>query len=95
LSHVIAWLSVGRSKSDRAGRSAAQQVLLEYSKGVNHRQQLQDMCRIVLLRQSQLAALVRHWVLVPLVVLLRQDRRHCDVACIRRQHRAAGRVEGA
>jgi hypothetical protein len=38
-----------------AGRSAAQQVVPEYSKGVNHRQQLQDMCWIVPLRRSQLA----------------------------------------
>ena len=67
----------------------------EHAQRVYHRQQLEDMRRVVLLRRRQLAALVRHRVMLPLVVWLRQDRRHGDVARVRRQHRTAGRIKGA
>ena len=78
-----------------ARRTRRPDIVPERAQRVDHRQKLEDMRRVVLLRRRQLAAFVRHWVLVPLVVRLCQDRRHSDVARIRRQNRAAGRIEGA
>ncbi len=101
LRHVIAWLSVRRSKSESdqqpAGRGApaTQQVVPEHAQRVYHRQQFEDLCRIVMLRHRQLAVFVRHRVLVPLVVWLREDRRDGDIARVCRQHRAAGWGEDA
>ena len=74
---------------------AAQEVVPEHAQRVYHCQQLEDMRQVVLLRRRQLAALVRHRVLVPLVVWLRQDRRDSNVARVRREHSALGRVEVA
>ncbi len=56
-----------------------------------------DVRRVGPLRRRHMAVLVRHrdLVLVPLAVQLRQDRGEANVAWARRQHRAAGRVEGA
>jgi hypothetical protein len=66
-------------------------ILPEHTQRVHHRQQLEDMRRVVPLRRRQLAALVRHRVMVPLVVRLRQDRGNGNIAGVRRQHSAVGR----
>ena len=71
------------------------QVVSKRAQRVHHREQREDLRRVVPLRRCQLAALVRHRMLVALVIRLRQDRGNRDVACVRRQHRAAGRVKGA
>ena len=79
----------------RPRRPASQQVVPKRGKCIHHRAQFEDMRRVAPLRRSQPAALVRNRVLVPRVVRLRQYRRKVDVACVRRQRRAAGRVESA
>ena len=65
------------------------------AQAVYHRKQFEDVRRVVPLRRRQLAALVRHRMLVTLVIRLRQDRGNRDVACVRRQHLSAGRIKGA
>ena len=82
----------------RPRRPASQQVVPKRGKCMHHRAQFDDVRRVAPQpppRRSQPAALVRNRVLVPRVVRLRQYRRKVDVACVRRQRRAAGRVESA
>ncbi len=53
------------------------------------------MRRVVPRARRQLAALVGNWVLQALIVRLRQDRRHRNVARVRSQHGQPTRVESA
>ena len=55
-----------------------------------YRKQLEDVRLVVPLRRRQLVALVRHWGLMALVVLLSQDRSYGDVEFIVRTARRAG-----
>ena len=58
------------------------------AKSVHHRQQLQKVSGIIPFCSRQLAALVRHWMLIALIVGLRasEDGSHCEAAGVRREH---------
>ena len=79
----------------RPGRPAAEQVVSKHPQGVDHRQQLQDVCRVVPLGRRQLAILVHHRLLPALVVWLRRDSRYAEVAGVSSQDRAAGGIKRA
>ena len=85
-SHDTAWLSVRSVKSER---TAAKQVVSEHAQGVHHREQLEDVRRVGLLGCRQLAALVRHGMVVAVVIRLGEHGRDGHLASIRGDDGAA------
>jgi hypothetical protein len=62
---------------------------------MHHGQQLQDMCRIRLLGQGELAALIGDRVVNAIIIGLREDCRYRDRTRICGEYRTPTGVEGA
>ena len=67
----------------------------KHAHGVHHREQLEDMRRVSLLGGRQLAALVRHGMVVAVIIRLCKHGRDGHLASIRGDDGSAPRVEGA
>ena len=93
--HVIAWMSVHRSKSARRPRNyAAQQALPKHQHGVHHRQQLRRAPGSYAPRRSARGFCTPSGV-TAVIVRLRPDSHDGGFAHVRRKHGVVCRVNGA
>jgi len=69
--------------------------MAKHPQGMDHRQKLEDMSGVCLLGCREFPALEGDRMLLPCVIRLREHRRNCVLAGIRREGRATARVEGA
>ena len=84
-----------RKDPRRTGSAAAKQVVSKLAQGVHYREQLEDVRRVGLLGCPQLAALVRHRMVMAVVIRLDEHCQDGHLASIGGDDGAAPRVEGA
>ncbi len=83
------------SDAGRARGFAAQKEVAKYPQGIDDCQQLEDVTWMRLLCRREFATFVGGWVVMAVVVRLRQDRRDGLLTSIRREDGALTRAKGA